>query len=57
MVNGIVFYLILIRKEGTYIKDGKGIEKFNNGIIFEGNFKDDLKHGYGECKWADGSFY
>ena len=37
--------------------DGKGLYTFANGKIYEGEFKNDLKEGYGVFKWPDGRIY
>ena len=36
---------------------GQFIYKWSNGDIYEGNYKDDLKHGYGKFYWAGGNIY
>ena len=38
-------------------KQGQFIVKWVNGDIYEGNYKDDLMHGYGKMTWADGAVY
>ena len=38
-------------------KQGQFIYKFSSGNIFEGNYKDNLWHGYGKYTWADGTVY
>ena len=37
--------------------EGVGIYMWNDGRIYEGEYKDDKKHGYGVYKWADGRKY
>ena len=34
-------------KDGKYVKDGYGTYYLNNGTRYEGNWKDNLKHGEG----------
>jgi len=36
---------------------GKGIYKYVNGSSFEGEFLEDLKHGYGVYKYFTGETY
>ena len=38
-------------------KQGQFIIKYSNGDVYEGNWKDDFKHGYGKMTWADGAVY
>ena len=38
-------------------KQGKFIVKWVHGDIYEGNFKDELKHGYGKLYWSGGNIY
>ena len=38
-------------------KQGQFIIKWADGAIYEGNFKDDLKHGYGKYYWSSGNIY
>ena len=37
------------------MKNGFGVFKWPEGDIYEGNFKDDISHGYGEMTLADGT--
>lgn len=37
--------------------NGKGIFKWPDGRSYEGEYKDDKKHGFGVLKWADGKKY
>lgn len=39
------------------MQNGHGIEKWPDGTVYEGEFKNGLKHGEGTYKWNDGSFY
>ena len=42
--------------EGEWVDDmqeGKGIEKLEDGSIYEGQFKNGKKWGVGVYKWAD----
>ena len=39
------------------MKDGEGIEEWEDGSRFDGGFKQGRKHGYGVFVWADGSRY
>jgi hypothetical protein len=36
---------------------GRGTEKWRNGNVYEGLFKDYYRHGQGTYRWADGSVY
>lgn len=36
---------------------GKGVFKWKNGLIYEGEFKDNLMDGEGKLTWTDGSTY
>jgi hypothetical protein len=48
------------RYEGTFIsfvKAGKGTEKFITGDLYQGHYEDGKFHGFGEYFWKDGSFY
>ena len=38
-------------------KNGKGIFKYSNGNVYEGEFKDDIFHGYGTYTYSDGRTY
>lgn len=38
-------------------KCGYGIYKWAKGSKYEGNFYDDLRHGFGSMYWNDGSYY
>ncbi len=31
--------------------------RWQSGNIYEGTYFDDMRHGYGEMRWADGSWY
>lgn len=37
--------------------EGVGAYIWNDGRIYEGEYRDDKKHGYGVYKWADGRKY
>ena len=37
--------------------EGVGIYTWNDGRVYEGEYKDDKKHGYGIYQWADGRKY
>lgn len=37
--------------------DGKGILEWPDGKKYEGDFKDDKRHGTGEFRWKDGKIY
>ena len=37
--------------------EGKGIEKWNDGRRYEGDFKNGKKDGEGKFEWANGSKY
>ena len=37
--------------------EGKGLYTFSNGKTYEGEFKNDLKEGFGVFKWPDGRIY
>ena len=37
--------------------EGKGIFKWPDGRVYEGEYKNDKKDGYGEFEWADGRKY
>ena len=37
--------------------DGKGKITWKDGRMYEGEYKDDKKNGYGVYKWADGRIY
>lgn len=37
--------------------EGLGIYTWHDGRIYEGEYKDDKKHGYGIYQWADGRKY
>ena len=39
------------------MRHGKGIETFPDGYEYNGEYKNDLKHGYGVIKTADGTTY
>ena len=39
------------------MKCGIGIEKWSDGALFKGEYKDDKKHGQGKLQLADGSKY
>ena len=39
------------------IKQGRFIFHFASGSVFEGNFLNDLKSGYGKMTWLDGGVY
>ena len=39
------------------MKHGKGCFKWATGGEFVGEYKNDLKIGYGEMTWGDGSVY
>ena len=37
--------------------EGAGIYTWQDGRSYEGEYKDDKKHGYGIYKWTDGRIY
>jgi hypothetical protein len=37
--------------------EGVGVYIWNDGRKYEGQYKDDKKHGYGVYNWADGRTY
>ncbi len=37
--------------------EGTGIYIWNDGRMYQGQYKDDKKHGYGVYTWADGRCY
>ena len=37
--------------------NGYGVYIYRNGVRYEGIFKNDLKDGFGNYTWADGSMY
>lgn len=41
------------------MRNGKGIWRSNNnhGDTYEGDYENDMKHGYGIYHWANGSSY
>ena len=39
------------------IQDGYGVEKYPDGSIYKGDFKDGQKSGEGTFLWSDGSIY
>ena len=39
------------------MKNGIGIEKFNDILEYKGTFKNGKREGIGRCKWNDNSFY
>lgn len=41
------------------MRNGKGIWRSNNnhGDTYEGEYENDMKHGYGIYYWANGSSY
>lgn len=41
----------------SFLKNGRGVEKFENGDRYEGHYRDGKAQGYGEYFWKDGSFY
>ena len=46
---------------GTFTKDmkhqGQFIYKYSNGDVFEGNYENGVKHGYGKMTWSNGDVY
>lgn len=38
-------------------KNGKGIYRWNNGSIYDGEYRNDLRHGHGRFMWANGESY
>jgi len=38
-------------------KNGKGIYRWNNGSIYDGEYRNDLRHGKGRFMWANGESY
>ena len=56
--NGVYFgQLTEEDSEGIQSKCGKGCVFYNNGRLYEGEFKDDMKHGKGFELYPDSSFY
>lgn len=48
----------LMKVNGNKVKkEGKGKIVFKSGSIFEGNFKNDLKHGYGKMYYYPSGNY
>ena len=39
------------------LKDGKGLKKFKDGRIYDGELKDGLICGNGTMVWANGDYY
>jgi hypothetical protein len=37
--------------------EGMGVYIWNDGRMYQGQYKDDKKHGYGVYTWADGRCY
>ena len=37
--------------------NGKGVETWDDGKQYSGQYVNDLKQGYGEFKWTDGRIY
>ncbi len=37
--------------------EGVGIYQWSDGRKYEGEYKEDKKHGYGIYQWADGRVY
>ena len=37
--------------------DGKGVHKWNDGRIYDGEYLAGKKHGYGKYTWSDGRKY
>ena len=50
-------YLVLNIEANENHKEGKWIYHWENGDIYEGNWKEDLQHGYGKYTWSGGSIY
>ena len=46
---------------GTYVEgnitNGKGLCKYPNGAVYEGEWKDSDRHGFGICKYHNGDVY
>ena len=38
-------------------KEGKILVEFASGAVFEGNWENNVKHGYGKITWANGDVY
>ena len=41
----------------SFVKQGKGTEKFQSGDLYTGQYNKGRFDGFGEYYWADGSFY
>jgi hypothetical protein len=39
------------------MRDGYGVQKWLDGSIYEGNWKEDKSHGYGKLIHSDGNIY
>jgi len=39
------------------MKHGHGLFKWESGNVYQGNFYEDEREGYGEMYWTDGSVY
>ena len=57
--NQISFFKGLINDDGIDFKckEGKGIMKYNNGDLYEGEWKNDKKEGNGIMKFENGNIY
>ena len=51
---GKVFHRILCN---VYVYSLSNSASFANGEVYEGEYKDDKKHGQGKRTWADGNVY
>ena len=38
-------------------RDGFGVQKWQDGAIYDGNWKNDVKNGYGTLNYANGDVY
>merc|ERR1712154_686597 len=45
------------RPHGYGTQYGTGTCLYSNGIMYTGEFKNNLRHGVGTCQWPDGSYY
>ena len=50
-------HLVYNKKSNKYEKEGKWTYHFASGGVFEGNYKNHIKDGYGKMTWPNGDVY